>query len=258
MLKNKRVLIGISLTAVLVLIGIVIIAEKQLYKGPLVYSHEKIVINYSKYLNQVDLLSQNIEVLDTKGNKVNINVSFFEDSKNIVIITPPEIGYKSGKKYTLNINSDISFNIGDKIKGTKQWEFKGKKDKVIKFTDANLEGAVRRQIGKLDGEIYVSEVYKLNTLNAGNLKIENLEGIEELTSLKILGLSDNNITNIKDIKNLKQLEILALTDNKINDIKALKELKNLNTLWLSGNDIMDYSPVSGYFKNLIAKDFKLN
>lgn len=258
MTKDRKKTMIMSLIAVVVFLTVTIVVVKLLDKGPFVYAQEKIAINYSKNLKQVDLNAQNIEVLDGKGKKINISFNFLENSQNIVIINPPTQGYEAGKKYTLHINSDISFNIEDKYKDIKVWVFKGKKDNKVEFPDKNLAFAVKRQIGKAKGDIYLGEIYKLNTLNAENLKIVDLKGIEKLASLKILGLSDNKIKDIDRLKNLKELDTLALANNKIKDISPLKGLTKLKTLWLMGNDIKDYKPVAEYFKNLTAKDFKLN
>lgn len=253
--KKAKYVVGLIL---IVIVAFFILYKNFMYKGPYIYSHEKILINYKEDLNRVQLLSQNIEVLDNKGNKATVGVQFLEGRKNIIVITPPDSGYKAGKIYTLHINSNINFNIENKVENVQQWTFKIKKDKVIKFPDKNLELAIRRQINKQTGEIYIGNINKQSVLFAESYNIENLKGIENLSALKTLNLSRNKITNIKYLKNLKNLENLSVSNNKISNISPLKGLINLKTLWLNGNQIKSYNYTKTYYNNLTAKDFKLN
>ena len=64
----------------------------------------------------------------------------------------------------------------------------------------------------------------------------------------------NDISNLKGLKNLSELR---LVDNNIENIESLRDLKSLKILTLRGNLINDYSPVSGYYNNLVEKDFSL-
>lgn len=258
MFKNKKILLGASLIAVLVFIGIIIMAKDLLYKGPFVYSYEKIVINYSKDISILQLVAQQIEVVDEKGNKIKAEVNFWNGSNRIVIINPPIDGFKRGKKLTLKINTNINFNINGEVSNIKNWTFKVKKDRVLEFEDSNFTLGVRRQISLPKGDIYYGMVYNLKGLSMDNFNIKSIKGIKNFGSLTELNLSGNKINKIEELKNLKQLQVLSLANNDISDISSLKDLKNLNTLWLNGNKIKDYSVTTGYYSNLKSKDFKLN
>lgn len=258
MLKNKKVVIGTSIIAVLVFVVIIIIVKNLLYKGPIVYSYEKIVINYSQDISKLQLLAQQIQVMDSKGNITKAEVNFWTGSNRTVIINPPIEGFKRGKMLTLKINSNVKFDINGELSNIKSWTFKVKKDRVLKFEDSNFTLGVRRQISLPKGDIYYGMVYKLKGLSMDNYNIKSIRGVKNFSSLRELNLSGNKINTIDELKYLKHLKVLSLANNDISDISALKELKNLDTLWLTGNKIKDYSATTDYYSNLNSNDFKLN
>lgn len=105
------------------------------------------------------------------------------------------------------------------------------------FTDANFLNAVRKVIGKTNGEhIYPSDVENIEKLKVVNKNIVSLDGIEYFTGLKKLYCYDNNIVNL-DLSSNVNLEYLDCsynmdmeTLNVTNNI-ALKELEcNYTTL----------------------------
>ncbi|MFZ5351969.1 MAG: leucine-rich repeat domain-containing protein [Bacillota bacterium] len=151
---------------------------------------------------------------------------------------------------------------------------------TVTFEDENLEAAVRSAINKYQGDILVSEVQDVLSLDGTAMNIQSLEGIQymtgleylylagnnisditplkDLTSLKSLMLCENNITDISSISNLINLQSLSLRINNITDISPLENTVMLTLLKLEGNSISDYSPVESYYNNLNYRDFILS
>lgn len=69
----------------------------------------------------------------------------------------------------------------------------------MSFPDANLKAAIRNAISKSSGEIYLSDLAGLITLNASNKGISNLTGLEYCTALSNLDLSHNEIADISPL-----------------------------------------------------------
>lgn len=78
-------------------------------------SNKTWTIKFSSAVQNDDLTKQGISVTDSKGNIVNIGIQSGDD-KNILIITPPQDGYISGEKYTLNIGTKVHSNDGKTLK----------------------------------------------------------------------------------------------------------------------------------------------
>ena len=91
---------------------------------------------------------------------------------------------------------------------------------------------------------YKTVLAELTALNAQELGISNLSGLEHATNLERLDLSGNRITDVSLLAGLTHLRVLNLQDNEIRDISLLSGLKNLTQLNLKGNAIVDISPLT--------------
>lgn len=79
-------------------------------------------------------------------------------------------------------------------------------------------------------------------LSVKNLdSINEINGLENISSLKLLDLSENNISVIEGLDSLKDLRVLCLNNNDISKIQGFSELKNLEVLYLSNNTIRETS-----------------
>lgn len=146
-------------------------------------------------------------------------------------------------------------------------------DPVI-FADQNLEDAVNDELGQNSGDtITEAQAASITELDAGNLGISNLAGIEYLvglteldlvnnsvavvsslsglTNLEVLNLGDNNISNIAPLSSLENLRVLRATYNDISNISVVADLDELTTLHIGHNVITDISAVSG-LANLVS------
>ena len=122
---------------------------------------------------------------------------------------------------------------------------------TIQIPDPKLRTVIELALNKEVGaDITQEEMAKLESLEAFEVGINDLTGLEYATDLKILSFGLNQISDISPLKGLKKLTILDLHRNKqISDISALKELLNLTWLSLRGNRIVDMEPLRD-LKNL--------
>jgi Leucine-rich repeat (LRR) protein len=130
-------------------------------------------------------------------------------------------------------------------------------DHVVVFPDDGLEGAVRAEIGLLSGDIYRSALMSMTDLNAYNLGIVDLSGLEQCTSLDYLDLGDNAITDLDSLASLTTLTRLYLSRNQVTDLSPISGLPILEVLSVSGNNISDISCLVG-MSTLLEIDLRNN
>jgi len=114
--------------------------------------------------------------------------------------------------------------------------------------DANLEQAIRKTLHKTDGDLTLSDLQSLTTLDASSLDIGSLEGLQYCSNLSELTLVGNQIIDITPLAGLTDLEELRLMHNQIRDISAVSGLVNLHELGLMGNKIESIRPLAGLTK----------
>ena len=115
----------------------------------------------------------------------------------------------------------------------------------VSIPDANLATAIRTALNLGANDAFTQmNLLKLTHLNAHNLQITDLTGLEHATQLQNLDLGGNQISDISPIANLTRLHVLNLSENQIRDITAITNLKNLQYLYLSGNQISDISSIA--------------
>jgi len=147
-------------------------------------------------------------------------------------------------------------------------------NKVVTFTDKNLERVVREKINKPAGEIRFSEVQGITVIDTGELPLPrhrfhdvrnpeihekavvSLEGIRYLQNLREVNLSRNAISDLSELKYLKKLTKLELKNIYLHkegesDLTPLSELTNLKYLDLFWNHITDISPL----ENLVNLEY---
>lgn len=131
----------------------------------------------------------------------------------------------------------------------------------VQFEDAAFEKAIRKLIGKPQGEILntdllgiteidiwgeqVNDEFRFLLLRLGHDnnsgQIHTLNDLKLFPSLKSLSICLQKDMDIGALSGLTNLEDLQLYNNQITDISMLKDLKNLKRLNLSGNKISDIS-----------------
>ena len=128
----------------------------------------------------------------------------------------------------------------------------------VNIPDANLRAAIENALGKASGAIITAaDMVKLTRLEAQNVNINNLTGLEAAINLRQLDLgteyveaerryiNSNSISDLSPLVNLTNLTSLDLGDNDISNLSPVAGLTNLALLDLGGNSISDLSPLAG-------------
>ena len=131
-------------------------------------------------------------------------------------------------------------------------------DDPVYFTDANLEAAVREELGMPElYPIYPNAMLLLTNLDASNSGILDLTGLEYATNLYRLVLNDNLVSDLEPISDLTQLSELELNHNQISDVFYLSQLTNLTKLELNNNSISNLEHLSA-LTNLVDLQLDFN
>ncbi len=120
----------------------------------------------------------------------------------------------------------------------------GEEDDVIVFEDKNLEAAIRKEINKPEGDIFISDVRYVKELILYNNQISDITPLSNFVNLEVLYLTKNLLSDISPLSNLTNLTTLSLSRNQISDIAPLSNLTSLNFLFLLDNQINDISPLA--------------
>ncbi len=119
------------------------------------------------------------------------------------------------------------------------------------FADRALESAVRAELGKPLGFLSQGDLLDVTEIDASELNVQSLEGIQGCRNLTVLDLSGNQVRSISALENLVNLRVLDLGGNNVAQITALSGLFLLEELTLSGSamEIIDWSPLSANATN---------
>ena len=94
----------------------------------------------------------------------------------------------------------------------------------------------------------------LASLDASNLGIEDLAGLEAAAGLRGLFLDRNRITDIAALSELGSLRVLTLAHNMVEDLAPLAAMESLSYLALDGNSLRDLPPLPPYLRHLYLSD----
>ncbi|MEE8575695.1 MAG: hypothetical protein V3T31_00435, partial [candidate division Zixibacteria bacterium] len=117
-------------------------------------------------------------------------------------------------------------------------------DSIVTFPDPGLEAAIRDEIPKPTGDIYLSEVLLIDSLNAETRNIADLTGLQVLVNLNRLELMGNQITDLTPLMPLSSLTILDLYNNLVTELTPLSSLGSLTYLRLGANQVSNVTPLS--------------
>jgi len=124
-------------------------------------------------------------------------------------------------------------------------------DQVVVFQDAALDSVIRGIIQKPSGELHASDLVTVTEVEANDLGITDLSGIEACTALRFLHVSNNQISDLHPVQGLLQLYSLGLWANQISDLNPLRNLVGLVQLSLGSNQIEDLQ----WLANLTALEY---
>ena len=117
---------------------------------------------------------------------------------------------------------------------------------AVDIPDPNLRAAIETALGKgKDDPITPSEMATLPHLEAPEVGILNLTGLEHATHLMELKLDRNSISDISALADLINLIDLHLHRNSVSDLSPLAGLTKLTGLYLGGSSASDLSPLAG-------------
>ena len=115
---------------------------------------------------------------------------------------------------------------------------------VISISDPVLERQIRSRIRKGSGEIYLSDIQDLTSLNLSRVEgIRDYSSLADFPSLRELVVKECGLTDAGLFKNLKQINNLNLGYNKITDLSPLEGMSNIVSLYVNHNKIKDISPL---------------
>ncbi|NOZ53627.1 MAG: hypothetical protein GXP08_10875 [Gammaproteobacteria bacterium] len=98
-----------------------------------------------------------------------------------------------------------------------------------------------RAIQQLAGVEHLTTIDSLNVLNN---QIADISALAALINLKRLYLNDNQIDAVNSLSGLVALEFLNLRNNQLTDISAISNLTTLTVLYMNNNAIVDASPIA--------------
>ncbi len=118
---------------------------------------------------------------------------------------------------------------------------------AVNFPDAGIDLRVRGYLAIPTGQIYDTDLVGtgFTLLNATNVSVSDLTGLEYCTDLDELLLGFNQISDISLLSDLTNLQTLHIGNNQISDISAVSDLTNLISLQLQSNQITDIGPLLG-------------
>lgn len=119
---------------------------------------------------------------------------------------------------------------------------------LVIFPDDSLDGAIRDALRKPFGPITSADLLTLNSLDASNLGVTDLRGLEGALNLTSLDVSQpapttDGVRNLDPIKDLVNLRFLDLSNNDITDVSPVAGLFNLDELFLGGNPVFNISAI---------------
>ncbi len=116
---------------------------------------------------------------------------------------------------------------------------------VVYIPDKALQSAVRASLGKPLGILTRSDLLRVQEIQAPNLNITNLEGLQHCASLTVLNLRGNRVLSLSPLNGLRNLVRVDLSDNRVQVIEAASGWFFLEELRLNGvdNNIWDWQPL---------------
>jgi hypothetical protein len=125
----------------------------------------------------------------------------------------------------------------------------------VYFADAHLKELVETELWVTDPTD--DDMLGLTFLDASELGIADLTGLEYALNLHKFSCAHSRISNLSPLSGLSNLEELAFNTNQISDLSPLSGLSNLRSLNFHDNDITDISPLAG-LSNLEMLDVHAN
>lgn len=119
---------------------------------------------------------------------------------------------------------------------------------LVFIADENLENAIRREVGKRFGFLSTLDLLQLRHLDARNLGIVDLSGLEYAQNLLTVDVSNDSspavgIADLTPLENLTTINFLNLANNDVTNLTPIEGMRSLDILALEGNNIYDLQPI---------------
>ena len=93
----------------------------------------------------------------------------------------------------------------------------------VEFGDVRLKATVERTLGKADPN--AADMLRLEKLDAANMRISSISGLEHALNLGYLRLTSNRVRDISALAEMRKLAFLDLSSNAVEDIGSLLRLR---------------------------------
>ena len=118
---------------------------------------------------------------------------------------------------------------------------------VAMIPDVNLAQAIRDTLEFApEQQITRFDLSRLIDLEASNLRIKDITGLQHAIKLTSLNLQSNQIQDITPLVKLTPLRTLLLSNNQIRDLTPLSDLTNLEELFLDDTGINDLTQLTTF------------
>jgi len=113
------------------------------------------------------------------------------------------------------------------------------------ISNTNLRNVVREMVGLTTDEEYLffRHVRKIEKLEAVNLNIGGINGLQCFVSLKRLYLDNNNISNLSPLTQHPRLQVLSIGRNGVSNLSPLSEVFTLEELLIADNNVSNLGPL---------------
>lgn len=122
-------------------------------------------------------------------------------------------------------------------------------DRVITWTDSNLEKAVRDYTGIADGSITYEDLWSYDTFELRDSGIRDISDLSDLVNITTLDLSGNQVSDLSPLRKLTGIQYLYLSGNTVSDIDPLNELEYLKALEINDN-LLESLEIKGNWRAL--------
>ncbi|EQB4339636.1 leucine-rich repeat domain-containing protein [Clostridium botulinum] len=216
-------------------------------------------ISYLKDLNlhHLDLRDNKIENIEVLRNKISLQHLYL--ANNSIKDFSPISNLKNLQILYLSHNYSSNYDYAkDYYNNLKDRDFK--LNVPIEFKDKVFEELVRKEINKLSGYIYPTDLENIKELDFHNAHIEKLNGIENMTALEKLNLSGTDIKDISLLKCLINLKEVNISNTSISDITALKNSIYIRYLNLNETNVTTLQVIEKfqYIERLYVSGTKIN
>ena len=107
----------------------------------------------------------------------------------------------------------------------------------VTIPDSGLEAAIRDQLNKPTGDLTITDLESLSSLDASSRGIRQIDGLEAARNLRILNLMDNRLVELTLDEGLSGLASLNMDDNLLTTVALPVTMQDLTQLSILRNNM---------------------